>query len=77
MKHILLPAMLVASMCATTTVKAQEDVNPLLKYISKENNFEASVGGRMFADVAYFHSEWTPMNSGAAITDARVHAALK
>ena len=41
MKHILLPAMLVASMCATTTVKAQEDVNPLLKYISKENNFEA------------------------------------
>ena len=76
-KYILLPAMLVASVFASSTVKAQEDVNPLLKYINKDNGFEASVGGRMFADVAYYHSEWTPMNSGAAITDARVHAALK
>lgn len=75
-KHILLPAMLVASMLATTTVKAQEDVNPLLKYINKDNGLEASVGGRMFADVAYYHSEWTPMKSGAALTDARIHAAL-
>lgn len=75
-KHILLPAMLMASMLATTTVKAQEDVNPLLKYINKDNGLEASVGGRMFADLAYFHSEWTPMKSGAALTDARIHAAL-
>ena len=30
----------------------------------------------MFADVAYYHTEWTPMKSGAAITDARIHAAL-
>lgn len=75
-KHILLPAMLVAAMCTTSAVKAQEDVNPLLKYISKDENVKASVGGRMFADFAYFHSDWTPMKSGAAITDARVHAAL-
>ena len=75
-KYILLPAMMVAAMLSTTAVKAQEDVNPLLKYVNKENNLKASIGGRMFADVAYYHTEWTPMKSGAAITDARIHASL-
>ena len=75
-KHILLPAMLVAAMFSTTAVKAQEDVNPLLKYISKDETVKASIGGRMYADFAYYHSDWTPMKSGAAITDARIHAAL-
>ena len=60
-KYILLPAMMVAAMLSTTAVKAQEDVNPLLKYVNKENNLKASIGGRMFADVAYYHTEWTPM----------------
>lgn len=77
MKHILLSATLVASMFAATTANAQEDVNPLLKYINKDNGLEVSVGGRMFADVAYYHSEWTPMKSGAALTDARLHGAFK
>ena len=76
-KHILLPAMLVAAMFSTSAVKAQEDVNPLLKYISKDESFKASIGGRMYADLAYYHSDWTPMKSGAAITDARIHAALE
>ena len=75
-KYILLPVMMVAAMLSTTAVKAQEDVNPLLKYVNKENDLKASIGGRMFADVAYYHTEWTPMNSGAAITDARIHASL-
>lgn len=72
-----MPAMLIASMFAATTVKAQEDVNPLLKYVSKDEKVKASIGGRLFADVAYYHSDWTPMNSGAAISDARIHAALE
>ena len=63
-KYILLPAMMVAAMLSTTAVKAQEDVNPLLKYVNKENDLKASIGGRMFADVAYYHTEWTPMKSG-------------
>ena len=75
-KYILLPVMMVAAMLSTTAVKAQEDVNPLLKYVNKENDLKASIGGRMFADLAYYHTEWTPMNSGAAITDARIHASL-
>ena len=55
-KYILLPAMMVAAMLSTTAVKAQEDVNPLLKYVNKENDLKASIGGRMFADVAYYLS---------------------
>ena len=39
-KYILLPAMMVAAMLSTTAVKAQEDVNPLLKYVNKENNLK-------------------------------------
>ena len=69
-KYILLPAMMVAAMLSTTAVKAQEDVNPLLKYVNKENDLKASIGGRMFADVAYYHTEWTPMKSVAAISDS-------
>ena len=59
-KYILLPAMMVAAMLSTTAVKAQEDVNPLLKYVNKENDLKSSIGGRMFADVAYYHKEWNP-----------------
>ncbi len=73
---MLIPAVLVAAMCSTSAVKAQEDVNPLLKYISKDEKVKASIGGRMFADFAYYHSDWTPMKSGAALTDARIHASL-
>lgn len=75
-KYILVPALLVAALFSTNAVKAQEDVNPLLKYISKDETVKASIGGRMYADLAYYHTDWTTMKSGAAITDARVHAAL-
>ena len=75
-KYILVPALLVAAMFSTNAVKAQEDVNPLLKYISKDETVKASIGGRLYADLAYYHSDWTTMKSGAAITDARIHAAL-
>ena len=71
-KHIIVPALLAAAMFSANTVKAQEDVNPLLKYISKDETVKASIGGRMYADFAYYHSDWTPMKSGAAITDARI-----
>lgn len=75
-KYILLPAMMVAAMLSTTAVKAQEDVNPLLKYVNKENNLKASIGGRMFADVAYYHTEWTPMNPVLPSRTHRIHASL-
>ncbi len=77
-RYILFPVMFVALVMSSHGVKAQvEDVlNPLLQYINKENGLRFTAGARLFADVAYYHSEYTPMKSGAAITDARIRTSL-
>ena len=77
-RYILFPVMLVALVMLSNGVKAQvEDVpNPLLQYINKENGLRFTAGARLFADVAYYYSEYTPMKSGAAITDARIRTSL-
>ena len=77
-KYILFPVVLFALVLSSKMVKAQvEDVaNPLLQYINKDKGIRFTAGARLFADVAYYHSEYTPMKSGAAITDARVRTSL-
>ena len=67
-KYILFPVVLVALVLSSNMVKAQaEDVsNPLLQYINKDKGIRFTAGARLFADVAYYHSEYTPMKSGAA-----------
>lgn len=77
-KYILFPILFVAAMMSSHMVKAQaEDVsNPLLQYINKDKGLRFTAGARLFADVAYYHSEYTPMKSGAAITDARIRTSL-
>ncbi len=66
-------------LCSTAAVYAQApDVeNPLLKYTNRETGLTFTAGARLMADVAYYHSDFTPMKSGAAITDARIRASLK
>ena len=68
-KYILFPVVLVALVLSSNMVKAQaEDVaNPLLQYINKDKGIRFTAGARLFADVAYYHSEYTPMKSGAAL----------
>lgn len=50
---------------------------PLLRHVNRETDLKFTVGGRLFADVAYYHSEYTPLRSGAAITDARIRTSLR
>lgn len=78
-KHILFPAFLVVTFLCSGNAQAQvEDVaNPLLKYVNRETGTKFTVGGRLFTDVAYYHSEYNPLRSGAAITDARIRTSLK
>lgn len=78
-KYILFPAFLAATFLWSGSVQAQvEDVaNPLLKYVNRDNGLRFTAGGRLFTDVAYYHTEYTPMKSGAAITDARIRTSLK
>ena len=74
-KNILLPllAMSFPIVSIAQNVHAM-DVNPLAS-ISK-NNLKFSVGGRFAMDGAYIKSEYSPVNSGVAISDARVRTSL-
>ncbi|MDR3184252.1 MAG: hypothetical protein LBT49_02470, partial [Prevotellaceae bacterium] len=49
----------------------------LLSVTSEKNKLEFTAGGRLMSDVAYYHSDFTTLRSGAAITDARIRASLK
>ncbi|MBQ4278630.1 MAG: hypothetical protein IJC16_01570 [Rikenellaceae bacterium] len=54
-----------------------QDVNKSLVQVeNKSQDLKFTVGARFFGDVGYYHSEYTPMNSGAAITDARIRTSL-
>lgn len=66
-------------LCYSGSLQAQfEDVaNPLLQYVNRDKGLRFTAGARLFADVAYYHTEYTPMKSGAAITDARIRTSLK
>lgn len=78
-KHILYPVLLAATLIGHNKVQAQNEdvINPLLRYVNPEKKIAFSAGGRLFGDIAYYHTEYTPMKSGAAITDARIHTSLK
>ena len=74
-KHIYFSA-LVALTLASTAVAQDFDTNPVVKYENKEAKVKFTVGARMMADVAYYHTDFTPMKSGAAITDARIRTSM-
>ena len=52
------------------------DTDPTVRIDNEKEDLHFTVGARMMADVAYYHSDFTPMKSGAALTDARLRASL-
>ena len=69
--------MLTVAMFALTSVFAQDfDTDPTVKVTAK-NGPEFTIGARMMADVAYYHSDFTPLKSGAALTDTRIRTSMK
>jgi phosphate-selective porin OprO/OprP len=42
----------------------------------KAGDVEFTAGGRLMSDFAYYRSDFTPLKSGAAITDARIRTSL-
>lgn len=66
------------AMASVGAVNAQENdgVDPLIKINNKENTLNFTVGGRLMMDAAYLHSDYTPMNSGFAISDARIRTSM-
>ena len=69
-KYILMP---IVALFTLANVAAQDfDTAPTIQIGSKNNDAQFTIGARMMADVAYYHSDFTPLKSGAALTDARI-----
>lgn len=75
-KYILMPVLAIMSL-AGTAVQAQDfDNKPVINVGNEKENLNFTIGARFMMDGAYYHSEFTPMKSGAAITDARIRTSL-
>lgn len=73
-KYILLPVL--ALLATTGIVNAQGfDKSPVINV--ENEGVKISIGARFMSDVAYYNTEYTSMNSGAAITDARIRTGME
>ena len=72
-KYILMP---VLAIFALTAVAQDFDTDPTLELENAKKEVKFTVGARMMADAAYYHSDFTPLQSGASITDARIRTSM-
>lgn len=72
-KYIMLS---VLASCALSLSAQDFDTKPSVTIDSKNEDLHFTVGARFMADAAYYHSDFTPMQSGASITDARIRTSL-
>ena len=72
-KYIIMSALAAFTLSAT----AQDfDTDPTLNIDNKEKQVKFTVGARFMADAAYYHTDFTPLQSGASITDARIRTSM-
>lgn len=72
-KYILMPALAIFALAA---VAQDFDNDPALQLENKEKEVTFTVGARMMADAALYHTDFTPMQSGASISDARIRTSM-
>ena len=73
-KYILMP---IVALFALANVYAQDfDNTPAVKIQTQEGPV-FTIGARMMGDVAYYHSDFTPLKSGATLSDARIRTSMK
>ena len=72
-KYILVPVL--AALSFSGMVAQDFDTDPVVNV--KKDDVKFTVGARMMADVAYYHSDFTPVKSGAALTDARIRTSME
>lgn len=72
-KYILMSVLATLTFSAT----AQDfDTDPTLRIDNKEQKVKFTVGARFMADAAWYHTDFTPLQSGATITDARIRTSM-
>lgn len=72
-RYLLMSTMILSTLFAS----AQDfDSKPTVKIDNDKEDLHFTVGARFMADAAYYHTDFTPMQSGASITDARIRTSL-
>ena len=60
-----------------SVAQAQDfDNKPVVNVSNSKENLNFTIGARFMMDGAYYHSDFTPVKSGAAITDARIRTSM-
>lgn len=75
-KYILMPVLAAFAFAGNVAVAQDFDSDPTVKVENKSEDVKFTIGARMMADVAYYHSDFTPVKSGAALTDARIRTSM-
>ena len=75
-KYFFLPLIAAFALSSNVAMAQDFDTDPVIKVENKKEDVKFTIGARMMADVGYFHSDYTPMKSGAAITDARIRTSM-
>lgn len=75
-KYFLLPVIAAFALSGNVAQAQDFDTDPVIKVENKKEDVKFTIGARMMADAAYYHSEFTPMKSGAALVDARIRTSM-
>lgn len=73
-RHILILSSLIS--CNILGFAQDFDNNPSIKIDNSQADIHFTVGARFMGDVAYFDSDHTKMNSGAALADSRIRTSM-
>ena len=74
MKKIFLTS--IAALLAITATAQDFDTKPNLTIDKDEQDLHFTVGARFMADGAVYHSDFTPLQSGGTISDARIRTGI-
>lgn len=74
MKNYIIASVMAA--CALSANAQEFDTKPTVSIQNEQEDLKFTVGARFMADAAYYNTDFTPMQSGASITDARIRTSL-
>ena len=75
-KNILMPVLAALSLSGSVIQAQDFDNKPVVNVSNAKENLNFTIGARFMMDGAYYHSRFTPVKPGAAITDARIRTSM-
>lgn len=76
MKKTIILSTLAACTLACPSLAQDFDTKPVVNVENESKDLKFTAGARVMADAAYYHTDYSKMKSGAAITDARIRTSL-